>query len=822
MSNISSMNRKVEQAMQPLAGSEPIVERILFHNRPIIIGLFLILTLFFGYQASQIRPDASFEKMIPTYHPYIANYLSHRDDLKGLGNGIRISVETTEGDIFSREFQETLKQVHDEVFYIPGVDRAALKSIWAAAVRWNEVTEDGYVGGPVIQDSYDGSPEALEQLKVNVLKSGQVGALIGNNFKSAVIYAPLLDTNPDTGLPINYQAFSERLEAQIRDKYQSETVKIHITGFAKVVGDLIDGASQVLIFFVVALMISLVMLYAYSHCVRSSVIPLLCSVIAVVWQLGLLKTLGYGLDPYSMLVPFLVFAIGVSHGVQIINAIVHESTSGGAREQAARRAFRGLYIPGMIALVSDGVGFATLMVIEIAVIQDLAIAASMGVAVIILTNLILLPILMSYSGVSQASVRKQLKIEEHGKHPIWNLLSSFTQRSRALLVIFIAMALAGLGLHQSQGLQIGDLDAGAPELRQDSRYNLDNAFITENYTTSTDIFVVMVQTSKDRCANYHALDAIDQLQWRLQQLPGVQSARSLVNETKTMMAGNNEGNIKWLALNRNQVLLDQVSVRATPGSFNADCSLTPVFIYLNDHKAETLTSVVNTVEAFAAEFNDEHLEFKLAAGNAGIEAATNIVIEKAQYQMLIWVYAVVGLLCLLTFRSIRIVACILLPLALTSLLCQALMARLGIGVKVATLPVIALGVGIGVDYGIYIYTKLQTYLNQGMDLRDAYFNTLKTTGKAVAFTGITLGIGVGTWVFSPIKFQADMGILLTFMFVWNMLGALILLPALASVLVKRSDPVRVEMEATTGSASEVTASAAEKTCDDDQEKMRHV
>lgn len=799
---------------KPINGrSEPLLERFIFHNRPLVVALMLLATLFFGYQASKIKPDASFEKMIPTFHPYIANYLAHKDDLKGLGNAIRISVEATEGDIFTAEFQEVLKQVHDEVFYIPGVDRASLTSIWAAAVRWNEVTEEGLAGGPVVADTYDGSPEELERLRANVLKSGQVGALVANNFKSAVVYAPLMDLNPETGKPINYQQFSEQLEKLIRDKYQSDKVKIHITGFAKVVGDLIDGASQVVIFFAVALGITLVLLYAYSRCLRSSVVPLLCSVIAVIWQLGLLKTLGYGLDPYSMLVPFLVFAIGVSHGVQIINAIAHENAAGSGKELAARRAFRSLYIPGIIALVSDGVGFATLMVIKIAVIQDLAVAASMGVAVIILTNLILLPILMSYTGVSAASVNKQQHAEEHGKHPAWHLLSSFTQRPQALILIAIALGLAALGVHQSQGLKIGDLDAGAPELRPDSRYNLDNAFISANYSTSTDIFVVMVQTAKDKCSDYQTLDVVDQLQWRLQRLPGVQSARSLVNQTKQAMVGYNEGNIKWLGLNRNQKLLDQASIRATPGSFNADCSLMPVFVYLDDHKAATLESVVAAAEAFATEFNSDLVTFKLAAGNAGIEAATNIVIEKAQYQMLFWVYGVVGVLCLITFRSVRIVLSILLPLALTSLLCQALMAKLGIGVKVATLPVIALGVGIGVDYGIYIYSKLQTYLDKGLGLKEAYFNTLKTTGKAVAFTGLTLGIGVGTWVLSPIKFQADMGILLTFMFVWNMIGALVFLPALTCVLVKK--PITAPV------ATSTPQMAKDTTDEDPREAQRH-
>ncbi|MBR9866406.1 MAG: RND family transporter [Oceanospirillales bacterium] len=769
---------------------ESIIEKALFKKRGLIVSLFILLTLWFGYQASQIRPDASFEKMIPTYHPYIMNYLTHQDDLKGLGNAIRVVVENPDGDIFEHSFLETLKRVHDEVFYIPGVDRAALSSIWSAGVRWTEVTEEGFAGGPVIPDDYDGSDHSISQLKSNIMKSGQVGTLVANNFKSSIIYAPLLEFDPDTGKPLNYKQFSEQLESRIRDKFQSDKVVIHITGFAKVIGDLIDGITQVALFFAIAVVISLLMLVLYTRCIRSALIALACSISAVLWQLGILKSMGLGLDPYSMLVPFLVFAIGVSHSVQIFNGIVHEMAKDADPLNASQRAFRSLYVPGLTALISDGIGFATLMVIAIGVIQELAIAASIGVAVLILTNLVLLPILISYVGVSKRAIARLAAEEEGRSHPFWHFMASLTRKRRASVVIIAAIALVVVGFDQSRDLKIGDLDPGAPELRPDSRYNLDNRFITENYSSSTDILVVMVKTQPDQCASYETLDTMDNLQWQLEGVTGVQSTYSLVDFTKIAMTGMNEGSLKWNALNRNQQLLNAASIQAPPGSFNSNCSLAPLVVFLNDHKASTLTAVTDAVERFSDVYSHQDLQFLLAAGSAGIEAATNQVIDKAQYKMLAWVYGVVFVLCLLSFRSLRTVICILLPLSLTSLLCQALMARLGIGVKVATLPVIALGVGIGVDYGIYIYSRMQSYLDQGMSLENAYFCTLKTTGKAVGFTGVTLAIGAGTWFFSPIKFQADMGILLTFMFLLNMVGALTLLPALAVFIgPKQAKPV---------------------------------
>ncbi|MGQ4275785.1 efflux RND transporter permease subunit [Pseudidiomarina sp. E22-M8] len=767
-----------EQQVKKTTDKSVFLERLIFNFRPLWVLLFAVLTVFLGWHASQVRPEASLIKMIPTSHPFIQNYFEYRDDLASLGNVVRIAVETTDDTIFTADFQKTLQQITDEVFFIPGVDRAGLKSIWTPNVRWSEVTEEGFVGGPVIPDQWDASQQSLEQLRTNVLRSGEVGNLVANNFKSALIYVPLNEVNPDTGEPLNYQAFSEELETQIRDKYQTENVKIHITGFAKIIGDLIEGAMQVGLFFLLAIVITLVMLFAYSRCWRSSFAVLSCSIIAVVWQLGIIKLIGSGINPYSMLVPFLVFAIGVSHGVQIINAMSANRVDGHDRMMSSRLAFRALYIAGLTALISDAIGFTTLMVIDIAVIQELAIAASIGVAVVVLTNLGLLPILMSYTGISERG-RQYSESVRNQDHPVLTLFERFSEPKWAYSALVVALIGLTWGLVQGQQLKIGDLDAGAPELRPDSRYNLDNKFIVDNYSSSTDIFVVMAATEPSQCIAYENLEVMDRFSWHMENTAGVQDVKSVVYVAKMGSYALNEGNLKWFSLNRNQYVLNANTGRTPPGLINPDCSMAPIIIYLNDHKAETLKTVVSAVDTFNANYQQEGLELLMAAGNSGIESATNSVIEDAQYKMLLWVYGVVIVLVYITFRSLRTVACIVLPLALTTIMGQGLMATLGIGVKVATLPVIALGVGIGVDYGIYIYTKMKEGLAQGMHLDDCYKYALDTTGKAVGFTGLTLAIGVATWIFSPIKFQADMGILLTFMFIWNMLGALILIPALA-------------------------------------------
>ena len=784
------------------------LERAIFNHRLSVVVVCALLTLVLGtLAATRLALNASFEKMIPQSQPYIKNYLSYQKELRGLGNAVRVVVENVDGDIFEPRYLNALKQINDELILTPGVDRAWVKSLWTPAVRWTEITEEGFRGGPVMPDAYNGSAQGVEQLKQNITRSGIVGSLVADNFKSSMIFVPLLEKEPGSGKRIDYYDLSKVLEQKIRARFElaptlekvqhdneSGRVRIHIVGFAKVVGDLIEGLIKVMAFFAVAAVITAAAIYAYTRCVRSTLLVVGCSLMAVVWQLGFVALAGFELDPYSILVPFLVFAIGVSHGAQKMNGIMQDIGRGTHKLVAARYTFRRLFLAGLTALLADAVGFAVLMVIDIPVIRELAMTASIGVAVLIFTNLLLLPVLLSYTGVSRAAAERSLRAEREerrnkGIGAIWVWLDRLTTRRWALGAVAVSLMLAAIGLVVSQKLKIGDLDPGAPELRAESRYNRDNAYITANYALSSDQFAVIVKTGKEGCLKYETLVDADRLAWTLRQVPGVQTTVSLADAVRQITAGSFEGNPKWLTLNRNQDVLNYGAQQASvnnPDLFNTECSVMPVIAYLADHKAETLDRVTRVGEEFARQHDGPDRAFLLAAGSAGIEAGTNIVVREANRTMLLYVYAAVIFLCFVTFRSWRAVVVAVVPLAITSILCEALMVALGIGVKVATLPVIALGVGIGVDYALYLLSVQLAQQRAGLPLKDAYKRAVQFTGKVVALVGVTLAAGVITWTFSPIKFQADMGILLTFMFVWNMLGALILIPALSHFLLPTS------------------------------------
>lgn len=766
--------------LDPASGS--FLERAIFNHRRVIMCLCALITLVLGWQATRLQLNASFEKTIPVHHPYVQNYLKHQTDLSGLGNAVRIAVANPNGTIYEAAYLDALRRLSDEVFLIPGVARNQMKSLWTPTTRWVGVTEDGLEGGPVIPDGYDGSATSVANLQSNIARSGEIGQLVALDARSSVIYVPLLAKNPE-GRPLDYTQLATRLE-ELRTKYEAQGLAIHIVGFAKIVGDLIEGVRSVLLFFGFAVVIAAGMVFWYTRCLRSTALVLVASLTAVVWELGLLPTLGFALDPYSILVPFLVFAIGMSHGAQKMNGIMQDVGRGMHKLVAARLTFRRLFLAGLTALLADVVGFAVLLVIDIQSIRELAIAASLGVGALIFTNLILLPVLLSYTGVSPKAAERSLRSQQPGtaKHPVWAVLDLFTQRRYASLAVITALIMAVAGMFASTHLKIGDLDPGAPELRSHSRYNRDVAFMNAAYGASSDVLAIMVKVPEGQCSVYETLNKVDALEWELRQLEGVESTNTLALLNRRVLTGLNEGNPKWFEFLPNQDMLNTVTAGAPRGLYNEACNLLTMYVFLRDHRADTLTRVREHVESFARENDTTDVRFLLAAGNAGIEATTNIVVKDAWRQMLFLVYGAVVVLCFVTFRSWRAVVVAVLPLVLTSFLAEALMVALGMGVKVATLPVIALGVGIGVDYALYILSVTLAQLRDGKSLSEAYHQSLLFTGKVVMLTGFTLAVGVITWVASPIKFQADMGVLLAFMFLWNMLGALVLLPALAYFL----------------------------------------
>ncbi|MCH7507095.1 MAG: MMPL family transporter [Proteobacteria bacterium] len=816
------------------------IATFLINTRYGIVALFLVITIGMMYAMSHLRIETGFKKQLPLKHEYMQTFLQYEKEFGG-ANRVLVALVARDGDMFTPEFFAAFETITDQVFFIPGVDRASVRSIFTPNVRFVEIVEDGFAGGNVIPSDYSPSPEMFERVRSNIVKSGEVGRLVSGDFSGAMVWANLLEENPQTGEKLDYRDVAAQLEA-IRTEFEGDDFTVHIIGFAKIVGDISDGAQSVVWFFLIALVLTAVLLYLYSRSVWLTVLPLTCSLVAVIWQMGILSLLGYSLDPMNILTPFLIFAIGVSHGVQKISAWIVEKEFGGRTpddwvksgvhsvEEIPRRSpmhgsretIKKLLAPGVIALLSDVIGFLTILFINIRIIQELAITASIGVAVIILTNLLLLPVLLSWVQLKNpVKYRERLLRKAAADSPLWDFLASFTEPRRAAWAIATSVALFAVGFWLAQDMKIGDSEVGVPELRPEARYNLDALLISQRFALGVDVLTIVAETIPDACTeNYNVVETMDRFAWNLANVEGVQKVITLPMVAKVVNSGWNEGNIKWRILPRDNYLLRQAlsSIDTDTGLLNSDCSAMPIMVFTSDHRAETIARIVQRVKelredleivdlsfvlehevleelANEGEVTTERLKFRLATGNVGVMAATNEDIAAAEKPMLALVFGAIIILCLVTYRTILGTLCIVLPLVVVSTLAEALMALYGIGLKVNTLPVVALGVGIGVDYGIYIYNKLDIYLKEGFDLREAYYRTLRLTGRAVIFTGFTLGAGVGTWAFSALQFQADMGILLAFIFLANMVAAIVILPALVRWLMMRNKDTLVEKPA---------------------------
>ncbi len=761
---------------------------IVFNNRRALLITFAVMTLIFVVSASQLRVDAGFDKMVPLSHPYMKVYKDY-ETVFGGANRVAIAIVQKQGDIYNKEFMDTLKIATSEVMALEGVDKASVRSLFTPNTRFIEVIEEGFAGGNVIQATFQGGPEDLAIVRSNVQKSNEIGRTVATDFSGALISAGLLEYIPKEGGKVeklNYFELSKKLDA-IRAKHEGSNRTVHIIGFAKAVGDIASGARGVVAFFGLAFVITAALMYWFVKDVKLTAISLVVAMMPVLWLLGTLPMIGFGIDPLSILVPFLIFSIGVSHAVQMTKTWEREVAAGADSLQAAKNSFAKLFIPGTLALLTNVLGFAVIMIIPIDIVRELGITASLGVAWMIITNKMLLPILLSYLKISPDMIAKEHSQQTRVDN-LWRFAAKFADKKHALWAIAISVLVLAFGLWKAQALKVGDYGQGVPELRADSRYNTDNAMIVSKFAIGVNTLGVVAQT-KDvhgACTNYDVMTTIEKFDWYMQNVPGTLSVTSLPGVAKTINAGFNEGNLKWRQLPRDPSTMAQsvTPVDTATGLLNPDCSAMQVLVNTTDQQGDTLRRLVAEVKNFAKEANTPKLEFKLATGNMGVAAATNEAVDKARFEMHGAIFGALLLMCLATFRSLRATLCILIPLAIVSVLCEALMPMLGIGMKVSTLPVIALGVGVGVDYGIYLYDRIDIYMEEGKDLAESYFLALRERGTAMIFTAVTMTLGVGTWAMSALKFQADMGVLLAFMFFLNMVGAIFLLPALAAWLLK--------------------------------------
>jgi len=808
------------------------LENLIFGSRPLVLAIFAIITAVMVFFGSQLRIDAGFKKQIPLQHEYMQTFLDYEKDFGG-ANRVLIALIAEDGNMFDADFFRALEGMTSDVMAVQGTDGARVRSLFTPNVRFVEVVEDGFAGGNVIPPEFivDSATEAdFATVRSNIVKANIVGRLVAKDWSGAMIWADLVPE--DAANKLDYQEVAKQLEA-LRSKYEVNGHKVHIIGFAKMVGDISDGARSVIKFFLLTIAFTWLLLFLYSTSGKLATLTVFAALISVVWMLGALRLMGFGIDPMNILTPFLIFAIAVSHGEQMINRFRGEIFFGGLEDgnaeelrkrrgtdslTAARAAFRMLLVPGSVALLAGCIGFATILMIPIRIIFELAITATVGVAITVFTDLILLPVLLSYTNLRNMERKREFRLRQLTRFDrVWALMSKFSKPAAAAVIMLVGVVIWYFAEQRGDRVMIGDAQEGVAELRPEARYNQDAREITAKFALGVDIINVIAEARPDACTqSYPAMELIDRFAWHLSNVEGVQQVITLPAVAKIVNSGWNDGSAKWRVLPRDgdSLRLATQAFETDSGLLNSDCSAMPITAFLSDHRAETIDRIVAAVKQFreendawhvgvnlkdslakqalaasesGEEFTSDAVNLRLATGNVGVMAAINDTVRAVEHQMLLLLYGAVFLMCLISFRSPLAALCIVLPLVLVTELGHSLMVGLDIGMKVNTLTVIALGVGIGVDYGIYIFARMREAMNQGKTLSESYFIALKTTGIAIFYTALTLAAGVATWIWSDLKFQADMGLMLTFMFVVNMIAAIIFLPALCRWLMRPTE-----------------------------------
>jgi predicted RND superfamily exporter protein len=760
------------------------LEKLFFGYRGVVLVSIGVFTIAMAVFAVQLRMDAGFEKQMPVGHEYIQTFQKYRSDLLG-ANRITFVVRARHGSIWTKEGLTRLYKVTQAVTYLPNVDRIGVQSLWTPNAYVNEITDEGFRAEPIISGTITPAQltsDVVARIRRATTQGGYVGTLVSHNEDSAMITAELNERDRN-GRLLDYVVFNHLLEAQVRKPFEDAGYEIQIIGFAKQIGDIADGATAVLGFCGIALLLTALAVYWYCHSIRFTVLLIACSLTSLVWQFGTLRLLGFGLDPLAVLVPFLVFAIGVSHGVQQVNFIVREIAHGNSSFDAARHSFSGLLIPGVLALVTAFVSFITLLLIPIPMVRELAITASLGVGYKIVTNLVLLPVAASCFNFTKDYADSALKRSE--RRSSWlRGLARVAQPKYATLTVALTFAVFVLAAWQSRDRVIGTLQPGAPELRADARFNRDATSIAANYDIGLDWVTLAIESDGKACDNPAVGLYEDDLTSALRNEPGVVSVQSYSGMLRRYNQGYNEDYPKMNVVPIDPENYGAVSVDAgrVKGFMKGNCGMTAVHLFLADHKATTISRILDDVKQYRASHVFPGINVRLAAGNAGVLAAINEEVARSELPMMLYVYAAILILVFLAYRDWRAMLACCLPLTVATFIGYWFMKELQIGLTVATLPVMVLAVGIGVDYAFYIYNRLQVHLASGQNIVKAVQHAMLEVGMATIFTAITLAIGVATWSFSALKFQADMGKLLAFMFLVNLLMAMTALPALASVL----------------------------------------
>ena len=753
--------------------------------RWLFIVLNIGLTLFFLYTIRNITFQTNLGDFAPQKHPYVLVQKELTRIFGGL-NQVSIAIQVKEGDIFNYDTLAKVDRITRKLYLMDGINAGRVVSLSARKVKNTVATPEGFVTKRLMRDP-PATQEALAQLKAIATRNPLIyRVMVSKDLKATLIQADFASDVPSKRI------FKE-LNQLIALERDSNT-EIYIAGRPILEGWLNFYLPRMIKVFLVTLFIMVGILYFAFRSKRGVLLPIFSSLMAVVWGLGILTLCGFQLNPATMLVPFLILALGVSHSLQLIKRYYEEVNRGLESKDAAKETLTELFIPAVSSLLTDGIGFMSLMIIPLLMIKGMAIASGAGVLSIFFTVVIFIPAMLSYMPRP-----RRIEIEREDAPTFVNRLMAgiayLVERKRSRwIIVALFLVLALVGIKGASQLVVGDNEIGSSILYPDSRYNVAERVVNDNFSGSNPYYIFVKGAEEECLISSSVLKEMEALQRHLsQKVPEVGYSLSLVDYVKGLNAAMFAGERRYFTIPEDDRTIAEYlflySISSFPGDFAPVVSLNYQFANLKfdlkDHKASTINNIISATKQWIKDHHrDKKIEFQYAGGDIGIQAAVNEIIARLLPMNILQVSGSVFLCVSIAYASVVAGILLLLPLAFSIWLTFGMMGLLGITLTVETLPLAALGIGLGVDYGIYMVSRLKRECSLAGDRtpKEILYKSLVTSGKAVLFTGMTVALGVFSWGFSSIRLQARLGLSLGLLLILNILGALILLPSLIFII----------------------------------------
>jgi len=756
------------------------VDEVLFGVPYLWLGVIAAITVYFAIQVPGVKMYSDFSDLLPQGHPYIQLHNEIRDDFGG-ANNIILSVEVEDGDIFTNETLRMIHKLTEKVDMLTGVNHNMVSSITHRTVRKVWLTETGDVNSAPYYDpmTEELSAAELAQMRQDVKANPRVyGLLVSPDFKAALIKATFNEG------ALDYQAIFAGVQA-LRAEEAHFGVKIYASGAPMLVGWVFTYVDQILQIFLYTLAVMVTLLLLYFRRLYGVALPLLGIVLSTTWGLGIISLLGYNLDPLTLVVPFLISARAMSHGIQLVERYYAELRNVSEPGQAAKNTFNSLFRPGSLGVVSDAIGLSLIALGSAPINTKMAHYASLWAFSVIFSVLIFIPLMLAVLPRPRDIEQKESKLDA--------IMTSFSSvvgsRKGAISVLSTVVILMVCGAYFSSWVQIGEAEPGSPLLYSDNDYNVSSKAINDKFPGSEELFVVARTDKEGGIKRPEVLRALEDLENYMLQDPalgGVKGVPGLIKQVNRIFHSNDP---RWEQIPETSayvggLLFAYNASSPVPGAdkefIDTEQQRANMVFYYKDHKGETIRRAIYMVKQWVAETGSKvkGLTIQLAGGQIGVTAAIN---ESAYNTNMLIIPLVLGLIFLfvtLFYSSLHAGLLMMCSMAFATALTYAYMGIKGIGINVNTVPIIAVGIGIGIDYSIYVMDRIREEIGTGLDLPTAVRRTFSTTCKAVAFTAITLISGVVMWVFiSDLRFQADAALLLSVMLILNAISAIFMVPS---------------------------------------------